>query len=120
MAVIPVSLAGRSYDVTIEAGFLGDLASHAAPYLASFSSRAVPFVADTNTHRLYDERIEAALDAAGHTADWFVVEPGEAAKSWTVLERLTDWLLALGMTRSDHVFRLAEVSSVISPGLPAR
>ncbi|MEO1488463.1 MAG: 3-dehydroquinate synthase, partial [Pseudomonadota bacterium] len=32
-----------------------------------------------------------------------VVEPGEGAKSWQVLERLTDWLLALGITRSDQV-----------------
>ncbi|MBV7267302.1 3-dehydroquinate synthase [Erythrobacter ani] len=106
MAVIPVSLAGRSYDVTIESGVLDDLASEARGYLNSFgkNGRAVPFVADNNTHRLYSEAIERSLSGAGFAADWFVVDPGEAAKSWPMLEKLTDWLLSLRVTRSDHVF----------------
>ncbi len=106
MAVINVALAGRSYDVTIEAGLLDDLARRAEAFLRSFAGRKVPFVADTNTHRLYKEQVETALSMAGYSADWFVVDPGEAAKSWAVLERLTDWLLAMGVTRSDHVFAL--------------
>ncbi|MEM9502186.1 MAG: 3-dehydroquinate synthase [Pseudomonadota bacterium] len=105
--VIPVALAGRSYAVTIEAGLLERLATHAAGQLASYgTSRKVPLVADTNTHRLYREAVETALSTGGHSTEWFVVEPGEGAKSWGVLERLTDWLLALGITRSDHVFAL--------------
>ncbi|GMN01707.1 3-dehydroquinate synthase [Erythrobacter sp. MTPC3] len=108
MAVIPVALSGRSYDVTIERALLGDLATHAAPYLESYrtSARPVPFVADTNTHRLYRDAVDKSLKSAGLRADWFVVEPGEGAKSWAVLERLTDRLLELGVTRTDHVFAL--------------
>ncbi len=105
--VIGVELAGREYNVVIEPGLLSDLANVAAPWLASYSpARKVPFVADTNTHRLYGAAVEEALAKAGQTADWFTVSPGEDAKSWAVLERLTDWLLALGVTRSDHVFAL--------------
>ncbi len=103
MDVIPVALAGRSYDVTIEAGLLDDLGSRAQPFLASFARRAVPIVADRNTHQLYFGKIEAALSNAGYKSDWFIVDQGENAKSWKVLEELTDWLLALGITRSDNV-----------------
>ncbi len=104
MAVIPVALAGRSYDVTIEAGALEALAEHVGPFLPTRTDAAVPFVADTNTHRLYRTAVETAL--ADRTVEWFIVEPGEGAKSWTVLEQLTDWLLELGITRADHVFAL--------------
>ena len=105
-AVIEVALGGRSYDVTIESGLLGDLANKASPFLAPYKGRTVPFVADSNTARLYRERVGDALSSAGFTADWFVVDPGEGAKSWPVLERLCDWLLNLGITRSDNVFAL--------------
>lgn len=107
MAVIPVALAGRAYDVVIEEGLLGRMAEAAAPFLKGYdSARRVPFVADTNTHRLYASGIDADLAARGLAAEWFVVEPGEDAKTWGVLERLCDWLLALGVTRKDHVFAL--------------
>ena len=106
MAVIPVELSGRGYDVTIEAGALGALVDHAAPFLASFEGRAVPIVSDQTTYGLYHSKLEDALSQASFRTEWFVVEPGEAAKSWSVLERLTDWLLELGITRSDHVIAL--------------
>ncbi|MEQ5786893.1 3-dehydroquinate synthase [Erythrobacter sp. NFXS35] len=107
MAVIPVALAGRGYDVVIEENLLGRLAAAAAPWLQNYAGgRKVPFVADTNTHRLYHAGVDANLTEHGFAAEWFVVEPGEDAKSWSSLARLTDWLLALGVTRSDHVFAL--------------
>lgn len=108
MAVIPVALAGRPYDVVIEEGLLDRIVEHAEPFLTRYSrtDRAVPFVADTNTHAIFAEDLNDRLAWVGLKADWFVVEPGEDAKSWAVLERLCDWLLALGVTRSDHVFAL--------------
>ncbi|MEL7196896.1 MAG: 3-dehydroquinate synthase [Pseudomonadota bacterium] len=107
MAVIEVALARRSYDVTIEEGcVLNDFAANAAEYFASYSGRKVPFVADTVTHELFHEAIDRSLKTKGQSADWFIVEPGEGAKSWSVLERMTDWLLAQGVTRSEHVFAL--------------
>lgn len=107
MAVIPVALAGRAYEVVIEEGLLARLAEAAAPFLKGYGAgRPVPFVADTNTHRLFASGIDAHLAAHGLAAEWFVVAPGEDAKSWAVLEQLCDWLLALGVTRKDHVFAL--------------
>lgn len=103
--VIPVALAGRSYDVVIEPGCVLDrFAKHARDYLPK--GRKVPFVADRATHRLFGEAVGRSLASEGKEADWFVVEPGEGAKSWAVLEELCDWLLALRLTRSDHVFAL--------------
>jgi 3-dehydroquinate synthase len=107
MAVIPVALAGRAYEVVIEEGLLARLAEAAAPSLRGYGpGRAVPFVADTNTHRLFAGGIDAHLAERGLAAEWFVVDPGEDAKTWGMLERLCDWLLALGVTRKDHVFAL--------------
>jgi 3-dehydroquinate synthase len=107
MAVIPVALAGRAYDVVIAEGLLGRLAEAAAPFLKGYGAgHRVPFVADTNTRRLYGESVDANLAAHGLAAEWFVVEPGEDAKTWGVLEKLCDWLLAMGVTRKDHVFAL--------------
>lgn len=107
MAVIEVALAGRAYDVVIEEGLLGRFATAAAPFLKSYgTARKVPVVADTNTERLYREALEGNLATSGLAADWFVVAPGEDAKSWAVLEQLCDWLLALGITRKDHVIAL--------------
>lgn len=107
MAVIPVALAGRSYEVVIEEGLLARLSAAAAPFLKGYGGgRPVPFVSDRNTHRLFAAQVDAELAAHGHVAEWFVVEPGEDAKTWGVLEKLTDWLLALSVTRKDHVFAL--------------
>jgi 3-dehydroquinate synthase len=112
MAVIDVALAGRPYQVVIEEGILGRLPEAAAPFLKGYGpkepgkARAVPFVADANTHRIFAPGVEATLAAAGFATEWFVVEPGEDAKTWGVLERLCDWLLTLGVTRKDHVFAL--------------
>lgn len=107
MAVIPVALAGRAYDVVIEEGVLTRLALAAAPFLKGYGPHSpVPFVADTNTHRLFAPGIDAHLAEHGLRAEWFVVAPGEDAKTWGVLEKLCDWLLALGVTRKDHVFAL--------------
>ena len=113
MAVIEVELAGRGYDVLVERGcVLECFGARARHYFEHYHPqdgarhRKVPFVADTNTYRQFREPIEQSLEAENFASDWFVVEPGEGAKSWAVLERLCDWLLGLGITRSDHVFAL--------------
>jgi 3-dehydroquinate synthase len=108
MAVIPVALAGRAYDVVIERGALDRIVDHAEPFLSRYSStgRPVPFVADTHTRSIFADDLDERLSRAGLRTEWFVVEPGEDAKTWPVLERLTDWMLELGVTRKDHVFAL--------------
>lgn len=103
MAVVPVSLSGRSYEVNVGRGLLDDAARHAAPFIRK---QSVAVVADVNARALHGERLERSLRAAGNDVAWYDVAPGESSKSWESLARLTDWLLEQGVERGDHVFAL--------------
>ena len=103
MAVIPVSLAGRPYDVRVGGGLLADLPAQCGPLLRK---ARVPAVTDANVAAHWRETVDAALTGAGFAPRWIVLDPGEGAKSWTVLARLMDWLLAEEVERGDHVLAL--------------
>ena len=99
MAVIPVALAGRSYEVRVARNLLALLGEESAPFLRK---QLVPVVADANARVHWGAVVERALAAAGKQASWYGVEPGEGSKSWDSLARLTDWLLAQGVERGDR------------------
>jgi 3-dehydroquinate synthase len=103
MAVIPVDLAGRSYEVLVGKRLLEQAADRARPFLRK---RRVPIVADAEAMRLHGARLAGSLAAAGFEPAWFEVTPGEGSKSWDSLARLVDWLLAEGVERGDHVLAL--------------
>jgi 3-dehydroquinate synthase len=103
MAVIPVELAGRSYEVRVGNGLLADVAGQCGPLLRK---NRVPVVTDANVARHWRSVVDASLSAAGFEPRWLVLEPGEATKSWAVLELLVDWLLAEEVERGDHVLAL--------------
>ena len=103
MAVIPVELAGRSYEVRVGQGLLADVAAQCGPLLRK---ARVPIVTDTHVAEHWRATVDDGLIAAGFEPRWLVLEPGEGAKSWAVLERLMDWLLAEEVERGDHVLAL--------------
>jgi len=103
MAVIPVALAGRSYEVRVGPGLLPDLAAQCGGLLRK---ARVPIVTDANVHRLWGAVVEEALRAAGKEPRWLVHGPGEQAKSWEGLARTVDWLLAEEVERGDHIIAL--------------
>jgi len=103
MAVIRVELAGRSYEVRVGTGLLEDTAELARAFMRK---PRVPIIADRSAHAFHGERLAQSLQASGREPAWFLVEPGEAAKSWAGLENLVDWLLAEGVERGDHIFAL--------------
>ena len=103
MAVIPVDLGGRGYEVRIEAGLLDGVARHAARFLTKPHACVV---ADANARASWGAILSRSLETAGIEPRWYEVAPGEASKSWESLARLTDWLLAQGVERGDHVFAL--------------
>ncbi|AXK42338.1 3-dehydroquinate synthase [Erythrobacter aureus] len=103
MAVIPVELAGRRYEVRVGPGLLADLGAHAKPFLRK--SHAC-IVADRNARKHWGETVARSLQAEGIEPRWYDVAPGEASKSWESLAHLTDWLLGQGVERGDHVFAL--------------
>ncbi len=100
---VPVALAGRSYEVRIGPGLVGEVAAQCDPLLRK---RRVPVITDGNVARHWRAPVEASLAAAGHEARWLELPPGEATKSWQSLARVCDWLLAEEVERGDHVLAL--------------
>jgi 3-dehydroquinate synthase len=103
MAVIPVDIAGRPYEVRVGAGLLPNLAEHCGGRLRK---RGVPIVTDSNVHAAWGPVVEASLREAGHEPQWRVLPPGEQTKSWAELAATVDWLLSLEVERGDHVIAL--------------
>ena len=103
MAMIPVDVAGRPYDVHVGAGLLAELVPHCRGRLRK---RRVPVVTDANVHALWGRVVESALHEHGHEAAWRVLPPGEATKSWEQLAATIDWLLSEEVERGDHIVAL--------------
>lgn len=103
MARLNIALGQRSYDILVEAGAIGSLAGHLAPWIKR--GRTL-WISDSRVAEHHWPQIEAQLQSAGVAAHLHVVPAGEASKSWTELARLIDWLLALGVERSDTIFAL--------------
>lgn len=103
MAVIPVELAGRPYEVRIGSGLLAGLVDHCQGRLRK---RRVPVVTDVQVHAAWGETVERALHGAGHEPAWRILPAGEASKSWEQLAATTDWMLAEEVERGDHVLAL--------------
>lgn len=103
MAVIPVDIAGRPYDVRVGAGLLADLVEHCRGRLRK---RQVPIITDANVHRAWGEVVETALRSSGHEPHWRILPPGEGTKSWDELAATVNWLLAQEVERGDHIIAL--------------
>lgn len=103
MAVIPVDVAGRPYEVRIGTGLLANLVGECSGRLRK---RRVPVVTDTEVHARWGAMVENALHLGGHEAAWRILPSGEASKSWDQLAATVDWLLAEEVERGDHVLAL--------------
>jgi 3-dehydroquinate synthase len=103
MAVIPVDLAGRSYEVRVGGGLLADLPAQCGALLRK---QRVPIVTDSNVAKHWRSTLDQALQSGGFEPRWLVLDPGEGAKTWAGLERTMDWLLAEEVERGDHVLAL--------------
>lgn len=103
MSVIPVELGARAYDVRIEGGLLDDAGAALAPFA---SKRPLAVITDDRVAALQWPRLEAALGRAGLASTLLVLPSGEATKSWSQLEAVTDWLIEQGTERNDHVIAL--------------
>ena len=103
MALIPVELGGRSYEVRVARGLLREAAQHCAPLLRK---KSVPIVTDANVAQAWRAPVDASFADAGIEPRWLVLPPGEGSKGWETLARLTDWLLDEQVERGDHVLAL--------------
>ena len=103
MAVIPVNVAGRPYEVRVGAGLLAELVEHCRGKLRK---RAVPIVTDAHVHAAWGEVVECALRDSGHEPHWRILPPGEHTKSWDELAATVNWLLDQEVERGDHILAL--------------
>ena len=101
--IVEVPLGPRAYPIHIAPGVL----VNAAPLLGRLAPRGrLAVVTDTNVAALHLPAFVAGLAAAGLLVDEIILAPGEATKSWAVLEHLTERLLQLGVERGDAVVAL--------------
>jgi 3-dehydroquinate synthase len=103
MAVIPVDIAGRPYEVRVGAGLLPELVRECQGKLRK---RGVPIVTDANVYKAWGDVIEDALRDSGHEPHWRILPAGEQTKSWDELSATVDWLLSLEVERGDHILAL--------------
>lgn len=98
MSRVEVRLGSRSYDVLIARGLLGT----SAGALGSLSREGRIFIVADETAWAFHGR--SLLDGLGAAAAGVLpVAATEGLKSWEGLARVTDFLLAAGIERRDHV-----------------
>jgi 3-dehydroquinate synthase len=88
--VVPVALAGRSYDIVIGPGQMDRVGELAAPLLAA---PRVVIVSDETVAPLYGERLAASFARTGVKSDFVTVPAGEASKAFDAFGRLMTELL---------------------------
>jgi 3-dehydroquinate synthase len=103
MTVISVDLTNAPYDIHVRAGLMAQAPEYLLPYARD---NRLLVVTDENVARAVWPALEAALSAAGVETAVYILPAGEAGKSWSELEKLTDWMLAQHVERSDHVIAL--------------
>ena len=96
--VVPVDLGSRSYDIIIGDGVIDSIGARLADM---FGDARTVIVTDTNVDAAQGARLRQALDSAGLTHHWIIVEAGEQSKSYAVLTSVTEQILAAGMERND-------------------
>ncbi|HEX3918229.1 MAG TPA: 3-dehydroquinate synthase [Caulobacteraceae bacterium] len=99
-SAVHVAVAGKPYDVLIGGGLVERAGELIAPLL---KRRRVAVVMDETVFNLHGDRLADALDAAGIEPHAVIIEPGEEAKSFAGLERVSDALLQQELERGDLI-----------------
>ena len=100
ITTVEVGLGDRAYRVLIGGGLLDAAGEHIAPLL---KRGRVAVVSDETVWALHGARLTEGLGRAGVTAIPILVPPGEGSKSFDMLARLSDDLLALSLDRGDMI-----------------
>jgi 3-dehydroquinate synthase len=102
MQTLSVALGERAYPIHVGAGLLGN-ANLYAPYVRD---RRVAVITNPVVQPLYLERVQTALAQAGADSVPILVDDGEQAKSWAVLDRVFDAMLVARLGRDSMVVAL--------------
>ena len=101
--IVHVPLGDRSYDVAIGTGLLPEAGERLAPF---FRRPRTVIVSDETVAALHLETLQQGLNAGGIASETVIVPPGETSKSWPMLERVVEALLAAQVERDDLVIAL--------------
>jgi 3-dehydroquinate synthase len=101
--IVPVDLAGRSYDIHIGVGLLDNAASLIAPLLAR---PVTAIVTDDQVAPIYLEALQHKLQEAGIKTQAIVLPAGEGTKSFAHLEQLLAQLFEAQIERGDTIIAL--------------
>jgi 3-dehydroquinate synthase len=102
MQDLSVALGARAYPIHIGAGLIGEPRLY-APYA---KGKRVGIVTNPVVAPLYLSRVQEALTQADAQNAAILVEDGEAAKGWTMLDRVIDALLAARLGRDGLIVAL--------------
>jgi 3-dehydroquinate synthase len=100
---VEVALGDRAYDIVIGRNILASLGQRIA---ALRPGARVAIVTDRTVAKHWLQQTEASLSDAGIVASHIVVGEGEASKSYTVLEDVSEALIAAKIERNDLVVAL--------------
>jgi 3-dehydroquinate synthase len=103
MRRIDVALANAPYSILIEPGLIAKAAEHLSGLARD--GRMLVITDEHVAHHVLPQ-LEAAMTMANIRLESYRLPPGEGAKSWGELEKLTDWLLAHHVERKDHILAL--------------
>jgi 3-dehydroquinate synthase len=97
---VTVGLGDRAYEVRIGTGLLAEAGRHIRPLL---KRGRTAIISDETVWRLHGAALTAALSAEGISATPVLVPAGEGSKSFDMLARVSDDLLALELDRGDLI-----------------
>lgn len=100
---VAVQLASTQYEVLIGDGLLARAGAFMAPLLPQ---KRCFIVADATVAALHLPTLTASLDEVGITHQSFIVQPGEASKSFAVWQRLLEDMLAARLDRKTTIIAL--------------
>ncbi|MCG9917379.1 MAG: 3-dehydroquinate synthase [Phenylobacterium sp.] len=97
---VTVGLGERAYEVRIGPGLIAEAGRHIRPLLKRGRTAVI---SDETVWRLHGPDLTAALAAEGISASPVLVPAGEGSKSFEMLARVSDDLLALELDRGDLI-----------------
>jgi len=97
---VPVSLGDRSYEILIGKGLVARAGEEVAKRLPGIR---VAIVTDENVAKAHLEALTESFARAGIESTPVIVAPGEKSKSFSVLETVTNAVLAARLERGDAV-----------------
>ncbi len=97
---LTVTIPGRSYDVIIGQGILGEIVSIVG------APEVVAVVTDADVAAMHLPRLQTWLEAIPARVETFAIPSGEASKSVATAESLWRWLSSVGAHRNDVLIAL--------------